>query len=235
MKVGGGRGARGTRPEFGRLALQVPAHVTLEMRIPGARGRERRMGSPELEIRRLRWKRPLETRQRRSEHGGGVRLEVHTLRQCLRQPPIDQKQRVDPLGVTRGQRGPHPGAHRVTDHDRPGHLEVVEHRHQIGRVRRHAERAGERVASATTTQVRRDEIDRPRQPVRHPGPRRVRPGDAVHRQHRRSAPPPGNEQIAARDRHGDVIHPGTAHLDPAGGATTVPSWTRAPRRRFSMP
>ena len=98
-KVGGRCGARGTRPQIGRHAAKIPAHVALEMRIPGARARERRMGSPELEIRRLGRERPIETRQRRPEHGGGVRLEVHTLRQCLRQAPIAQHKPAHPLGV----------------------------------------------------------------------------------------------------------------------------------------
>jgi len=46
----------------------------------------------------------------------------------------------------------------VTAH---GRQHVVGHRNQIRRVRRHAERAGPPVAGATTTQIRRDETDRP--------------------------------------------------------------------------
>ena len=100
----------------------------------------------------------------------------------------------------------------MTHDDGLRHPKVVEHRHEVGGVGRHAERTRQGAAGAATTQVWRNQRDPPLEPVGHPGPGRVRPGDAVHGEHRGSAPPPGHEQLAAGDRHRDMFHIGISHL-----------------------
>ena len=149
-----------------------------------------------------------------------------------REATVHEQHGVDPLGVAVGGDDRHEASHGVAHDGGRSDAQVVEHRDQVVRVRRHAVRPGDAVAATPPAQIRGDQRGVVGQLVGERLERHVVGRHAVRREDvPRPAPPPTDPQTSAGPRDVERLVPGAHRTD--SGPSAVPfarSAARAARR-----